>query len=147
MLQRDGRIANNDLARAIGLSPTPCWRRVRRLEREGVIDRYVALLDPEKVNLGVTVYANVSLENHQRPTVQEFDDHIGRYDEVVECVYLSGTFDYLLKIMVADMAAYERFLSERLMQISGVRTVSSHFCLKRKKATTALPLTEAINAG
>lgn len=139
-LQRHGRISNRELADKVGLSPAPCWRRLRTLEETGVIDHYVALLDPTKVGLSIVAFAHISLENHHANTVAEFDAAIQNSPEVLECYMTSGEYDYMLKVVVADMAAYERFFSEVLMQIAAVRNVSTSFALRHKKLTTALPL-------
>ena len=139
-LQADGRVSNRELAERVGLSPAPCWRRLRALEQQQIISRYVALLDTEKVGLTIVAFAHISLENHHASTVTEFDKAIQSSDEVLECYMTSGEYDYMLKVVVADMAAYERFFSDVLMQISAVRNVSTSFALRHKKLTTALPL-------
>ena len=139
-LQKNGRVSNRELADQIGLSPAPCWRRLRTLEQDGVISDYVALLNPEKVGLMIMAFVHVSLENHHSDTVKEFDDAINKSPEVLECYMTSGEYDYMLKVIVADMAAYETFLSDVLMQLDSVRGVNTSFTLKHKKLTTALPL-------
>jgi len=142
-LQKDGRITNKELAERIGLSPAPCWRRLRALEDSGVIREYVALLDPSGVNLSIIAFAHITLENHHAKTVLEFDRAIQKSPEVLECYMTSGEYDYMLKVMAEDMAAYERFLSGVLMQIPAVRSVSTSFALRHNKLTTALPLGSA----
>jgi len=139
-LQRDARISNHKLAQRVGLSPSPCWRRVKRLEEQGVIQRYVTLLNPGDLNLAVIAYAHVLLENHHPDTVQEFDEVVQRRPEVLECYSMSGQHDYLLKVVSSSMEAYEEFLSAHLLQIPAVRTANTSFVLKQKKFTTALPL-------
>jgi DNA-binding Lrp family transcriptional regulator len=139
-LQSDGRVSNRDLADRVGLSPAPCWRRVRALEDQQIISRYAALLDAEKVGLSIVAFAHISLENHHAATVSEFDAAIQSADEVLECYMTSGEYDYMLKVVAADMASYEKFFSEVLMQIPAVRNVSTSFALRHKKLTTALPL-------
>ncbi len=140
VLQQDGRISNRALADEVALSQAPCWRRVRQLERSGVIRGYVALLDPERAGLSIVAFAHVSLENHHGDTVAAFDAGIAEWPEVLECHATSGDYDYMLKIIVPDMARYDAFLSERLLQLPQVRTVNTSFSLRRRKNTTRLPL-------
>lgn len=140
-IQANARISNHELAERVGLSPSPCWRRMRRLEDDGVIDRYTALLNPEAVGLHITAYAHVMLENHHAETVRIFDDMIASQPAVLECCSTSGEYDYLLKVVAPSMSAYEAFLSGTLMPSPAVRSVSTSFVLKQKKATTTLPLT------
>ena len=139
-LQDNGRITNRELADKVSLSPAPCWRRLRALEANGVIQRYAALVDPTKVGLSVQAFAHISLENHHSATVAQFDASIARIPEVLECHSTSGDHDYMLKIIVANMAAYETLLSKKLLQIPAVRTVNTSFSLRQKKLTTQLPL-------
>lgn len=139
-LQENGRISNRDLAERVGLSPAPCWRRLRQLEKQGVIERYAALLNAEQCGLSIVAFAHISLDNHHAETVEAFDAAIQQADQVLECYMTSGEYDYMLKVLVADMAAYERFFSETLMQVPGIRNVSTSFSLRHKKLTTAIPL-------
>jgi len=139
-LQDNARLSNHELAARVGLSASPCWRRVRRLERDGVIGKYVALLDAARVGLHLTAYAHVLLENHHVETVEQFDDMIRALPAVQECYSTSGEYDYLLRIAVSSMAEYERVLSRHILQSRAVRQVSTGFVLKQKKYTTALPL-------
>jgi DNA-binding Lrp family transcriptional regulator len=134
------RELQRDLAERIGLSPAPCWRRLRSLEDQQIISGYAALLDAEKVGLSIIAFAHISLENHHANTVSEFDQAIQSADEVLECYMTSGEYDYMLKVVAIDMAAYEKFFSEVLMQIPAIRNVSTSFALRHKKLTTALPL-------
>lgn len=138
VLQQDGRISNRELAERVALSTAPCWRRVRQLEDSGVIYRYAALVNPFLVGLNIMAFAHVSLENHHTETVAAFDAGISEWPEVLECHATSGDHDYMLKILVRDMAHYDAFLSERLLQLPQVRTVNTSFSLRRKKYTTAL---------
>lgn len=139
-LQQNARISNHDLAQRVGLSASPCWRRVRRLEEEGAIQRYAALLAPDQVGLHLTAFAQVSLENHHGETVQQFNAAIAAQPAVLECFSTSGEYDYLLKVIAPSMADYEMFLSGVLMQIPAVRSVNTSFVLKCNKSTTVLPL-------
>ena len=140
ILQSDGRISNRELAQAVGLSPTPCWRRLRALEENQIISNYAAILNTEKLKLSIIAFAHISLENHHAETVAEFDKAIQSSHHVLECYMTSGEYDYMLKVVATDMAAYEIFLSDVLMQIAAVRNVSTSFALRHKKLTTALPL-------
>lgn len=139
-LQKNARVSNHDLAQRVGLSPSPCWRRVKRLEEDGIIRRYAALLDPEQVGLHLTAFAHISLENHHSATVQEFDTAIQSEDAVLECFSTSGEYDYLVRVITPSIADYEAFLSSVLMQIPAVRSVNTSFVLKCNKSTTTLPL-------
>ena len=139
-LQHDGRVTNQELANRVGLSPAPCWRRLKRLEEAGVVQRYVGLLDPEAVGFSIVVFASVLLDNHHIDTVQSFDNLVNESDEVLECYSMSGSSDYLLKVVARDMTHYEEFLSQRLLRCTAVRSVNTSFVLKRKKHTTALPV-------
>jgi DNA-binding Lrp family transcriptional regulator len=139
-LQGDARISNQELAKRVGLSPAPCWRRLRRLEESGFITGYATLLNGPNVGLPILAYALVSLENHHRETVREFDRLVQERPEVLECHSMSGPNDYLLRIVAASMEAYERFMSAHVLQIRAVRSVNTSFVLRTKKFTTRLPV-------
>ena len=139
-LQADAKITNAELARQVGLSPSPCLARVRALERAGVISRHVTLLDPLKVGLGVSVFIQVSLEQQVERALSVFQAAIAGYPEVMECYLMTGDADYLLRVVVADVPALERFILERLTKIRGVASIRSSFALKQVKYETALPL-------
>jgi DNA-binding Lrp family transcriptional regulator len=140
-LQGDARISNQELAKKVGLSPAPCWRRLRRLEEEGFISGYATLLNGSAIGLPILAYALVTLENHHPETVRQFDRLIQDRPEVLECHSMSGANDYLLRIVAASMEAYEHFLSTQLLQASAVRSVNTSFVLRTKKSTTRLPVT------
>ncbi|MGH8139707.1 MAG: Lrp/AsnC family transcriptional regulator [Steroidobacteraceae bacterium] len=140
VLQGDARISNQELAKRVGLSPAPCWRRLRRLEEAGFITGYATLLDGPAVGLAILAYALVSLENHHPETVREFDQLVKERPEVLECHSMSGPNDYLLRIVAASMEAYERFMSTHVLQIRAVRSVNTSFVLRTKKFTTRLPV-------
>lgn len=143
VLQNDGRLSNRDLARAVSLSPSPSWRRLRALEDAGVIDHYAAVVRRETVGLSILGFAHVTLHDHNSETVAKFDRAIMDADKVLECHATSGEYDYMLKIVASDMAAYQKFLSETLLTIGVVRTVNTSFVLKELKSTTVLPLDQA----
>lgn len=139
-LQRDGRMSNRDLAAAVGLSAAPCLRRVQRLEEAGHIRGYVALVDPETVDRGLTVFISVRLERHTSRTVDRFETEILKNPAVMECYWTTGETDYLLKVALADLHALDRFLLDHLTQIAGVATVRSSIAIRPVKNSTAVPI-------
>jgi Lrp/AsnC family leucine-responsive transcriptional regulator len=139
-LQKDGRMSLADLSGEVGLSPSPCLRRVRLLEKGGVISRYVAVLDQNVVGLPVSVFVSVKLERQQEETLEKFSKAIARWPEVLECYLMTGSRDYLLRVVAADLAAYERFLNEKLTRIDCVSSIESGFALKQVKYTNVLPI-------
>ena len=139
-LQENARISNVDLADKVGLSAAPCLRRVRGLEDEGVIRKYVTLLDPLKLGLTVSVFIQVSLEKQMRNALDTFEASILARDEVMECYLMTGDADYLVRVVVPDVAAYERFLKDVLTRLEGVAGIKSSFALKQVKYSTVLPL-------
>lgn len=136
-LQTDGRLPMNELAERVGLSTSPCWRRVKQLESEGYIRRYVALLDPIRIGIGLQVFVYVSLDLHQ---ADAFERAIHDRPEVVDCYAMTGEQDYLLRVMMADVEAFEHFLRTELVRMPGVIRCNTSFALKTVKQTTALPL-------
>ena len=140
VLQANGRISNRDLARAVSMSPSPSWRRLRALEDAGVIDHYAAVVKREAVGLSIMGFAHVTLHDHNSETVARFDRAVMAADQVLECHATSGEYDYMLKIVAPDMASYQQFLSEDLLTLGVVRTVNTSFVMKQLKSTTVLPL-------
>ncbi|MBI1985531.1 MAG: Lrp/AsnC family transcriptional regulator [Rhodospirillales bacterium] len=140
-LQTDARVRNVQLAEKVGLSPSPCLRRVGQLEKTGVIRGYVTLVDPEAVGLSVSIFVNVTLEKQIEPALETFEKHIRARPEVMECYLMTGDADYLLRVVTSDLAAYERFLLEHLTRIPGVASIKSSFALKQVAYRTALPIT------
>ncbi|WP_284748219.1 Lrp/AsnC family transcriptional regulator [Amycolatopsis sp. RTGN1] len=130
VLEKDGRISNADLAERVGLSPSPCLRRVRRLEEIGVIRGYQALVDPGAVGRGLRVFAGVRLLRHARTDVVAFERAVVALPEVVFCHHITGNYDYLLHVEVADLAAYEDFHANRLADLPAVATVTSYITMK-----------------
>jgi len=139
-LQDNGRIANVDLARAVNLTPTPCLERVKRLEREGFITRYVALLDPVKANAALCAYIEVQLTSTTTEAISQFNQQMMDLDEVLECQMVAGGFDYLIKIRVADMQHYQRFLGEKLSAIKGISQTHTYVVIEDVKSQTALQI-------
>ncbi len=143
-LQADGRATYDQLAVQVGLSPSAVLRRVKRLEENGVIDRYVALVKPETVGLLLTAHLNVRLEkhieSHKRNPMDVFRASVQAWPEVVECAALTGEMDYFLRVVVEDMAHYSRFVMDTLLKHPSVQDCKTSFVLDRVKATTAVPL-------
>ncbi|MEC5158991.1 Lrp/AsnC family transcriptional regulator, leucine-responsive regulatory protein [Janthinobacterium sp. CG_23.3] len=156
ILQADGRLSNQDVAEQVSLSPSPCLRRIKRLEEAGVIRQYVALLDPDKLGLGLLAYVNVRLEKHSEAGAQsnaralqlapqtspraDFAVSVEQWPEVVACYAMTGEMDYLLRVHVEDMEHFSRFMMATLLRHPAVLDVKSSFALQRVKDTTALPL-------
>ncbi|GAN76905.1 transcriptional regulator Lrp/AsnC [Acidisphaera rubrifaciens HS-AP3] len=139
-LQQDGRATTVELAERVGLSASPCHRRQRLLEEAGIIQRYVALLDQERVGLAVHVFVTIELAAQSEANLERFERAIADYPEVMECYEMAGTSDYLLRVVCADLASYEQFMRGRLSRIDGVRAIRSAFALKRVIYRTNLPL-------
>ena len=140
-LQRHGRMSNQELAEAVNLSPSPCLRRMRRLEEEGFIEGYVALLNARKVGLTLTAFIHISMDKHIPERFTEFDKTINALPEVLECHLITGQdADYLLKVIVEDMDAYQQFLLNKITRIEGVSGVHSSFVLRSPVNSTALPI-------
>jgi DNA-binding Lrp family transcriptional regulator len=139
-LQENGRITTLELAERIGLSPTPCARRVKRLEEEGLIDRYVTLLNAERLGIGLNVFVNVRLRSQTKGAIDIFEKAIEDLPEVVECYLLTGEYDYLLHLRVADIAALRSFVRDHLVVNESVGATHSSIALEQTKYTTALPL-------
>lgn len=142
-LQGNARLSNVDLADAVGLSPSPCLRRVRALEEEGVIKGYAALIDQEAVGLPVSVFVMVSLERQIEHALDQFEDRIRALPEVMECYLMTGDSDYLLRVVTRDLRAYEAFLMTHLTKFPGVSSIKSSFALKQVVYRTALPIATA----
>jgi Lrp/AsnC family leucine-responsive transcriptional regulator len=140
-LQADGRLSNLELADRVGLSASPCLRRVRRLERDGYIEGYRAMLARERIGLGLTVFLGVKIDGHANARAVSFEDAVVAMPEVIACHMVSGESDYLLEVVVADIAHYQRFLVGRLFDMPIVREVRSNFAIQTLKAAAPLPLT------
>ena len=140
-MQANGRISNLELADAVGLSPTPCSRRVKRLQDSGLIKSHVTLLDQERLGLKLTAIIGISMDRHTPDRFDNFEAHIREYPEVIECSVVTGqSYDYLLKAVVPDMAYYEELLLGRITRIEGVTGVHSSFVLRNVIHKTALPV-------
>jgi Transcriptional regulators len=139
-LQADGRLSNQELAERVLLSPSPCLRRVRALERSGVIHRYAAVLDPLRVGLELPAYVTVKLEKRGKMPVDQFTRAVQSWPEVITCFSMTGDMDYLMRVQVENLAHYSRFIMDKLLKQPGVIDIRSNFVLERVKETTALPL-------
>lgn len=139
-LQRDGTQTIAVLAAKVGLSPSPCWRRVDRLEREGVIRGRVALVDRRKVGLDAHIFAQVRLNAHGRANLDEFSDAIRGFPEVLDAYVLMGRTDFMLRIVARDIDAYERFFFEKLSKLPGIHEITSTVALSEVKATSEMPI-------
>jgi len=139
LLQENSTLPLAEIAEKVNLSPTPCWRRIQRLEEAGVILKRVALLDPAKLNVGVTVFVLIKTNQHNLKWFQKFSDTISTIPEVVEFYRMSGTIDYLLRVVVPDIAAYDQ-VYRKLTRDNEIFDVSSSFSMEQIKNTTVLPL-------
>jgi Lrp/AsnC family leucine-responsive transcriptional regulator len=139
-LQADGRLTNLELAERVGLSPSPCLRRVKRLERDGYIETYRAMLQRDRLGLGLTVFVGVKIGGHANVEAESFQDAIIALPEVVACHLVSGEADYLLEVVVPDLAHYQRFLVGKLLNLAIVREVRSNIAIQTLKAGAPLPL-------
>ncbi|WP_298828177.1 Lrp/AsnC family transcriptional regulator [uncultured Piscinibacter sp.] len=139
-LQADAGLSNVELARRVGLSPSPCLARVKALERDGVIRKVVALLDAQRLGLHLNVFISISLKQQTRAALAAFEAKVCARDEVMECYLMTGDADYLIRVAVPDMAALERFIIEQLSPMEEVEKIRSSFALKQVRYKTALPL-------
>ena len=143
-LQQDGGLSNVELARRVHLSPSPCLARVKALQASGVIDRTVALANPLALGLPLNVFISISLKTQSKDALAEFESRIQEHDEVMECYLMTGDSDYLIRVVVADITALERFILEQLTPIAGIEKIRSSFALKQVRYKTALPLPRGI---
>jgi len=140
LLQTDATRSNADVAEAVGLSVSPCWRRITLLVEQGVIRKRVAILDRDKLGLGVTVIVQVRLTTHGRQSLVDFEERVRDLPEVTQCFTVMGAIDFVLVVVTTDIRAYERFMRERLSQLPGVQAIESNIVMSAIKDTTALPL-------
>jgi Lrp/AsnC family transcriptional regulator, leucine-responsive regulatory protein len=139
-LQANGRISLAELSAKIGLSPSPCLRRIRNLERSGVIARYVAVLDQRRVGLPVSVFVSIKLEKQKQESLDRFAKAVERWPEVLECYLMTGSRDYWLRVVVPDLEAYERFVKQKLTRLEGIASIESSFALEQAKYSNVLPI-------
>jgi Lrp/AsnC family transcriptional regulator len=142
VVQQDASLSVAEIGQRVGLSSTPCWKRLQRLEADGVIARRVALIDPEKVGLGITVFVSVETGDHSQDWLKRFADVVGAMPEVMEFYRMAGDVDYMLRVVVPDIAGYDAFY-KKLIATVPLKNVTSRFAMERIKSTTALPIAES----
>ncbi len=140
ILQADASISISDIAERVNLSTTPCWKRVKRLEEAGIIKARVALLDGRQVSLGVSVFVHIKTQNHDSEWLASFAQTIEQFDEVLECYRMAGEWDYLLRVVVEDIAAFDNFYKRLVSDVDGLADVTSSFAMEEIKYSTRLPL-------
>jgi len=140
VLQTDGKIGNQELAEKVNLSNSPCWRRVKKLEEAKVIDGYVAMLNPKRLDLSAMAYVHIALLDHTQQTIEMLDDFVALQEQIVECSSITGPNDYVLKIIEKDTESLEQFIMQKLLRLGIVRASTTNLILRQKKYTTALPL-------
>jgi Lrp/AsnC family transcriptional regulator len=140
LLQRDASMPLKDLAEAVNLSTTPCWKRVKKLEEAGFIKSKVVLLDAEKLGLGLSVFVQLKTQRHDSLWLEQFAQTVMQFEEVMEFYRMAGEWDYMLRLVVHDMAAYDRFYKKLISSTEGLSTITSSFSMEQLKYTTALPL-------
>lgn len=143
-LQENGRLPVTDLAEKVGLTTSPCLRRMKILEQAGIIRGYAALVDQKKVGLPVSVFVSVKLEKQREVALERFETAMRNCPQVVECYLMTGPRDYLLRVVAQDLAAYERFLKETLTRVEGIASIESSFALAQVKYSNALPIADAV---
>jgi Lrp/AsnC family transcriptional regulator, cysteine-sensing transcriptional activator len=139
VVQQDASLSVAEIGQRVGLSSTPCWKRLQRLEADGVILRRVALVDPDKIGLGITVYVSIETGDHSQEWLKKFADVVGAMPEVMEFYRMAGDVDYMLRVVVPDIAGYDAFY-KRLIGTVPLKNVTSRFAMERIKQTTALPI-------
>jgi Lrp/AsnC family transcriptional regulator len=142
VLQEDASLSVADIGNRVGLSSTPCWKRIQRLEADGVILKRVALVDQDRIGLGITVFVSVETGDHSQDWLKRFAEVVGGMSEVMEFYRMAGDVDYMLRVVVPDMAGYDAFY-KRLIAAVPLKNVTSRFAMERIKSTTALPIAEA----
>lgn len=142
-LQADGRVPVQQIAERVGLSPSPCARRIRMLERAGIIKGYVAVIDQARIGLPISAFASIKLQRQHEDDLECFSQTVSRWPEVVDCYLMTGQRDYLMRVVVKDLEAYERFLKEKLTRIPCVASIETSFALGQVKRSDHLPLMQA----
>ena len=145
-IQNDARITNTELADQVGLSPSPCLRRVKALERAGIIRRYVGIVDATAVGLPISAFVNISLHSQERKALEIFQSQVQTYVEVMECYLMTGSSDFLMRVVVPDLQSYERF-ADKLTRIPGISNIQTSFALKPVVYKTELPLDASVPSG
>ncbi|OMH34796.1 Lrp/AsnC family transcriptional regulator [Motiliproteus sp. MSK22-1] len=140
ILQQDSTLSLNEIAEQVNLSSTPCWKRIKRLEQQGVIKSRVALLDAAKLELGVSVFVHIKTQYHDSAWLENFTETVNALDEVVESYRMAGEWDYLLRVVVKDIAAFDLFYKKLVNRVNGLTDVTSSFSMEEIKFTTELPI-------
>ncbi|MFN3229234.1 MAG: Lrp/AsnC family transcriptional regulator [Asticcacaulis sp.] len=140
LIQNDASLSVAEIADRVGLSPSPCWRRIKRLEDAGIVKKRVTVLDPEKLGLGFEVYATVKLSLPNKDNLESFESTVMRWPEVVQCATVTGREDYILKVVTTDMHGYDDFLRDKLLSMDIVSSVESRIIVRAVKNTTSIPL-------
>jgi len=138
-LQRDGRLTNQELSERVSLSPSPCLRRLRQLEQEGVIEGYTAIVNQEACGLHITAFVSIRLEKQTDKTIQAFEEGIRDLDEIIACYLMSGSSDYLLQVLSPSLKDYESFIRDKLSRTPGIGTLETHFAFGQVKRSTVFP--------
>ena len=138
-LQRDGRLTNQELSERVSLSPSPCLRRLRQLEQEGVIEGYTAIVNQEACGLHITAFVSIRLEKQTDKTIQAFEEGIRDLDEIIACYLMSGSSDYLLQVLSPSLKDYEAFIRDKLSRTPGIGTLETHFAFGQVKRSTVFP--------
>lgn len=144
LIQHDDSISIDEIAQQVGLSKTPCWRRIQKLEQQGYIKKRVALLDSDKLNLNVSVFVQVKTNHHEKDWLESFSDVVSQFPEVIEFYRMAGEYDYLLRVLVSDIQSYDRFY-KRLIEKTSLTDVTSNFAMEQIKYTTELPLSTVLS--
>lgn len=140
LLQEDGRASTQDLSEAVGLSSSPCWRRVKRLEEEGYITRYAAIVDSRKLDLTALAYVHVSLTNHSETAIETFNQFVAKSTQIIECASITGDYDFVLKVAAKDPEGLENFIMRQILRLGVVRNTTTNFILRQSKVAAALPI-------
>lgn len=140
VLQTDGKISVADLAQKVGLSPSPCSRRIGLLEKAGIIKGYAAIVDQKKVGLPISAFASIKLERQREEDLDRFEEIVARWPEVLDCYLMTGQRDYLMRIVAADLEAYERFIKDKLTRLENIASIETSFALGQVKRSEVLPL-------
>ena len=140
VLQDNAALSVAEIGSRVGLSSTPCWKRIQRLEADGVIQKRVAIIDQDSIGLGISVFVSIETGDHSQDWLDKFAKTIARWPEVLECYLMTGPRDYWLRVVVPDLAAYERFLKTKLTRLEGIASIESSFALEQVKYTNVLPV-------
>ncbi|MDA5555964.1 Lrp/AsnC family transcriptional regulator [Shimia sp. MMG029] len=140
LLQRNGRASTQELSDTVGLSPSPCWRRVKRLEEDGFILRYAAILDGKKLGLNAFAYVQISLIDHSEESIDTFQSFIAQNEQVLECASITGDFDFVLKVVARDPEMLEQFIMKEILRLGVVRTTTTNFIMRQLKTAGSLPV-------